>query len=167
MISTKKIKEIFHKALHEGWTANRLAASVGLGIYVAFCPFFGAHTLMVVAFAWLFRLNLPILLIAAAVNNPWTMIPIYTAGYVFGYWVIHQIFHLQSVWTFSLARIFGSGELCVWSFLIGGNILGIFFGLISFIIFYFIFKRCFPVTSRPLSPQLDSKETIDRKVNGL
>lgn len=145
MIRWKKIKGIFHKALHEGWTPARLAVSVGLGIYVAFCPFFGAHTLMILLFAWLFRLNFPILFIATSVNNPWTMIPMYTIGYSFGYWMLHSFLGLHPAWTFSLAKVFGTGEVCLWSFLIGGNVLGVIFGLLSFGCCYIIFKRILPL----------------------
>lgn len=137
----EKIKNIIKNAFTQGWTAKKLAFSFSVGIYTAFSPFFGFHTVMMFVFKWLFNLNLPVLFLATSFNNPWTMAPFYSFGYFFGYWFLHDFLKINPSWTLSLAKLFGSGKICVWSFLVGGTILGIFFGLIAYPVVYFLFKK--------------------------
>src|SRR3989338_2766075 len=87
---------------------------------------------MMLAFKWFFGLNFPILFIATSFNNPWTMIPFFSFDYIFGYWVTHSLFGLNPSWILSLEKIFGSGKICIWSFIIGGNVLGIVAALASY-----------------------------------
>ncbi len=134
-----KIKELFKKAMGTGHSAHQLALSGAVGIYIAFSPFPGAHTIMMIFVKWLLNLHFPLLFLTTSFNNPWTMIPFYSGGYFFGYWLIHVVFNLHPRWTVSLAKILGSGKICLWSFLIGGNVLG----LISAFISYPLLKRAF------------------------
>ncbi len=132
MLSIAKIKELFRKGLNSNNDPKTLAFSFCLGIYIAFSPFPGAHTIMMVLAKFLFRINFPILFIATSFNNPWTMIPFFSFDYFFGYWFTHSILGLTPGWVISLEKIFGSGSICVWSFIIGGNVLGIFAGIASY-----------------------------------
>ncbi len=141
MFGEKKLRELFNKALREGWTPKQLALSVAVGLYVAFSPFPLFHTVLMIGLKFLLRLNLPILFIATSVNNPWTMVPLYTLDYAFGYWLVHHVLGWTPLLTISLEKIFGSGSVCVWSFLIGGNILGLLAAGISYPIFRVIFGR--------------------------
>ena len=136
-----KIKSLILKALNSDLSAEKLALSFSIGIFIAFSPFPGAHTLMMFGIQWLLKLNFPILFIATSFNNPWTMIPFFSGDYAFGYWFTHYILGWHPTWVISLEKIFGSGSICLWSFLIGGNILGILCGLISYPIMIPIFKR--------------------------
>jgi len=65
-------------------TPNRVAASFGLGIFIAFFPLLGIHIAMALALSVLLRLNRVVLLVGAFVNNPWTIAPMYTAGTLLG-----------------------------------------------------------------------------------
>ena len=128
----KKIKNAFKKAFTQGWSVKKLTLSFCMGVYIAFSPFPGAHTIMMFIAKWLFNINFPILFIATSINNPWTMVPFFTFDYVFGYWFIHKFLGFNPGWTIPLAKIFGSGKICVWSFFIGGNILGIVAAFLSY-----------------------------------
>jgi hypothetical protein len=44
-------------------------------------------------------------------------------------------------WVISLTKVFGTGKICIWSFLIGGNILGIVIALVSYPLCKTIFTR--------------------------
>ena len=136
-----KIKAILRKALLDGVTPRSLALSAAIGVYIAFSPFPGAHTVMMLAAKWLLRLHLPTLFIMTSINNPWTMIPFFSLDYAFGYWLVHGLFGWSPTWTISLAKVFGSGTICLWSFFIGGNILGIVAGLAAYPVMLFIFNR--------------------------
>jgi uncharacterized protein (DUF2062 family) len=52
-----------------------------LGIFIAFSPAYGLHTVMVILFTWMFELNFVALMAGAFVNNPWTIVPILGATY--------------------------------------------------------------------------------------
>jgi uncharacterized protein (DUF2062 family) len=56
---------------------NQLAAAFALGVFIAFSPTIGLHTISCLLFAWLFRLSKLVVFTAAFVNNPWTIMPMY------------------------------------------------------------------------------------------
>jgi len=126
---------------------NKLALSFCVGIYIAFCPFIGFHTLMTFALAWLLRLNfLAIWVGSHIINNPWTMIPVYATGYWFGDWLLNDMFGfdmlaLNPYWMSTINNVLthyvGIHHVSLWSFLIGGNILG----LLASLLLYPIIKR--------------------------
>jgi uncharacterized protein (DUF2062 family) len=136
-----KIKEILRKALLGGITPKNLARSAGIGVYIAFSPFPGAHTIMMLALKWLLGLHFPTLFVFTSINNPWTLIPFFSLDYAFGYWLVHKVIGWEPTWSISLAKIFGSGSVCLWSFFIGGNILGIISGLLAYPIMLFVFEH--------------------------
>lgn len=137
----EKITGVFSNALYAGATPERLALSFCVGIYIAFSPFPGCHTIMMVIFKYFLNLHFPTLFIATSINNPWTMIPFFSGDYVFGYWLIHSFLGFDPGWGFSFARLFGSGKICLWSFLIGGNVLGIAASLLCYPFMYRMFGR--------------------------
>lgn len=136
-----RLKESFSNAMRSGKSPRALALAFCVGIYVAFSPFPMAHMLMMVIFSWLLGLNFPIMFIAASINNPWTMIPFYSIDYAFGFWFVHNLLGFEPTWVISLVKIFGCGKICLWSFLIGGNVLGIAAGLICYPVVYYFFKK--------------------------
>jgi len=137
----KRCKDFFKNALTSGCTPERLTRSFCIGIYIAFSPFPGAHTIMMFAAKYLFDLHFPTLFFATSFNNPWTMVPFFSADYAFGYWFLHSFIGWDPGWAISLAKVFGSGTICIWSFLIGGNVLGIAGAALSYPIMSIIFKR--------------------------
>jgi uncharacterized protein (DUF2062 family) len=65
-------------------TPNRVALAFGVGIFIAFFPVLGIHTLVALGLAFALRLNRVAILAGAWVNNPWTIAPMYTAGTLLG-----------------------------------------------------------------------------------
>ena len=45
-------------------------------MFIAFCPAYGFHMILVGLLTWLFELNFVALLAGALINNPWTIVPI-------------------------------------------------------------------------------------------
>ncbi|MBI3794197.1 MAG: DUF2062 domain-containing protein [Nitrospinae bacterium] len=72
----KKFKEILHTILHGNGTPHDVAFASALGIFIAFFPIIGTHTVLALALAWVFRVSPVITLGASWVNNPWTIAPI-------------------------------------------------------------------------------------------
>ncbi len=122
--------------VHERSSA-KLAFSFCMGIYIAFSPFVGFHTLMTFVIVWLLGLNLAVTFAASCLlHNPWTTIPIYGFDYIFGEWLLKTVMGLDSLamnpsWMLSvndtLSTYLGTPHIALWSFMIGGNILGIVF----------------------------------------
>jgi len=93
-----------------------------MGNYIAFSPFIGFHGLMAFVLSWLMGLNVAVTFATAYfVNNFWTAIPVYTADYIFGYWLIHDIFQydvtgITPLWMTSLSELcaqkLGINNLC-------------------------------------------------------
>ena len=135
------VKAVFRSAFDSGWSPSKLALSFCIGLYIAFSPFPGGHTIMMLGINWVMGLNLPIMFLAVSINNPWTMIPFFTLDYFFGYWLLHSFFGCHSLWEISLARIFGTGKICMFSFLIGGNVLGLAAALLFYPIMKFVFTK--------------------------
>jgi|SRR5579863_6972012 uncharacterized protein len=134
-------------AKHER-SPKKLAMTFCLGIYIGFSPFIGFHTAMSFLFGWLFTLNVATLfIISHLVNNPWTMVPVYTVDHFFGKWLFN-VFNIDGmqwnpVWFESfnlfLKQHTGISGLSLSAFLVGGHLLGI---AISVMLYPFI-KRVF------------------------
>lgn len=145
------IKNFFLKLILHEQSPRRLAISFCMGNYIAFSPFIGFHGIMAFAFSWLFNLNVAVTFATTYfVNNIWTAIPVYTADYIFGYWIVHTIFcwNLEGYtfeWMNALSlyveQMLGLSSPCFWSFLIGGNILGIITSIALYPAMQYLFSR--------------------------
>jgi len=131
--------------------STKLALSFCVGVYIAFSPFIGLHTVMTFIFVWLFGLNLAATFTASwLINNPWTMIPIYSTDYFFGDWLLHKMLGLDTVtcnplwmsWINSPLRTYcGLGNISLLAFIIGGNLLGIGISLMLYPVMKRVFDR--------------------------
>ena len=121
--------------------AHRLTLSVCLGVFIAFSPLIGLHTIMVFFFGRLFSLHTPILLaVSMTINNPWTMIGVYGLDHWVGkitcnfFEIDPTIFapaFLQS-WNQWLFSFLGTSEFSLGAFLVGCHVLGLICALISY-----------------------------------
>ena len=136
----QKIKDVFYKAVKSNSSPHKLALSFSIGLFIAFSPFPGGHTFMMLGANWLFRVNFPILFLATSFNNPWTLVPFYAFDYSFGYWFVHSFLGWSPSWVISLEKIFGSGKICLWSFFIGGHVLGLAAAVLSYPIMLWVFQ---------------------------
>src|SRR5436309_610992 len=71
-----RIKRTAQQILHLGDSPRRTALAFAIGVFIAFSPLYGLHTISVFLFAWAFRLNVVAVLAGSLVNNPWTVLPI-------------------------------------------------------------------------------------------
>ena len=64
---------------------ERTALAFSIGVFIAFSPFLGLHTIIATALAFLFRLNKVAIYTGTFVNNPFlTLVPIILASYGVG-----------------------------------------------------------------------------------
>ncbi|HSW73826.1 MAG TPA: DUF2062 domain-containing protein [Candidatus Limnocylindria bacterium] len=150
------IQKIQFFALQER-SCSKLALSCAVGVFIAFSPFMGFHTVMTFALTWLLGLNLAATFaVSCVVNNPWSMIPIYSADYLFGDALMRKLFNLDMVslnpswmsWVNEvLAKYCGLSDISFWSFMIGGNILGLMLAGITYPVMKLVFERVMRVTN--------------------
>ncbi len=72
-----KIRGIFLSILNMSGEPKDIALAVAIGVFIAFFPILGTHTVLAFALAWLFRVSPAVTLGATFVNNPWTIVPLY------------------------------------------------------------------------------------------
>ncbi len=84
VISLDKLKLQFKKILSLDAHPGHISAGFAVGVFVSFTPFFGLHTPLAIALAFIFRLNKVTCITGAWVNTPLTMVPILVASYKLG-----------------------------------------------------------------------------------
>ncbi|MEX0848734.1 MAG: DUF2062 domain-containing protein [Candidatus Dependentiae bacterium] len=145
----QKVQQFGKRILQTEGSIKKRARSICLGIFIAFSPFVGLHTLMAFALCWLFSLNYPITVtVQLAINNPWTWVPVYGCGYGFGRLlsnVCHIDFAQCSPKFFSsiepLCSTVGVSADSIWIFFIGGNVLSVLLAISMYIPIKCLFKK--------------------------
>jgi hypothetical protein len=98
--------------LHQEGTPHQTALAFAIGVFIAFFPLLGIHTLLALAVAYVFRLSRVALLAGAWTNNPWTIAPMLTGGTLVGCallgvpsgglaavdWSLHGVAFYTSLW---------------------------------------------------------------------
>lgn len=86
---------LFHKLL---WRTDRrsIAGGLAFGLFIAFTPTIGFQMSMAVIGAILLKVNLPIAIAACWLTNPLTIVPVYTAEWELGKYLIGHIEIFQS-----------------------------------------------------------------------
>jgi uncharacterized protein (DUF2062 family) len=128
-------------------TPHRIALAFGIGVWLAFFPILGIHTILGLLIAFVFRLNRPAILAGIYISNPWTLAPLYMAGTVLGCellgvsadglvaidWSLHGRAFYRA--------LFENLRPYVWPFVIGNTALGIAGGLLGYVVLRQILAR--------------------------
>lgn len=84
MINIDKLRQQFKKILSLDAHPGHISAGFAVGVFISFTPFFGLHTPLAIALAFIFRLNKVTCITGAWVNTPLTVVPILVASYNLG-----------------------------------------------------------------------------------
>jgi uncharacterized protein len=142
-----RLGRLIQAFLHLDDTPRRIAAAFGVGVYLAFHPLFGLHTLMALGIAFAFRLSRAAVLIGIYVNNPWTIAPMYMAGTLLGCFLLGvspddlaTITFAEHGWAFyrSLAAQL---RPYLWPFVVGNTLLGLVFGGLAYLALRRVIER--------------------------
>ena len=142
-----RLRKLIQAFLHLDDTPQRIAAAFAVGVYLAFHPLFGLHTLMALGIAFAFRLSRAAVLIGIYVNNPWTIAPMYLAGTTLGCWILGvPLDGLSGLeWDLdnrSFYRLLIAGlRPYLWPYVLGNTILGIVCGLIAYVVLRWFLER--------------------------
>lgn len=145
----KKVIDLIKKLLLYERTPHKLAYASCVGIFIGFSPLIGFHWLLTLICAWAFQLNIGVIYAAShVINNPFTMVPIYLAGYATGTKMMQWLgFDLIShnPWWMNWLNIklscLGIPTISLWTFLIGGHILGAVISIIAYPVLIRFYKR--------------------------
>jgi uncharacterized protein (DUF2062 family) len=152
-IMIKQVIAFGKKMILSERTPTKLAFASSVGIFIACSPFLGLHWLMTIVLSWLLRLNVAVVYAAAhVINNPFTMIPLYIADYEVGKLIVERLLGLNLMpynpswmnWLNVKLACLGIPNLSLWTFLIGGNILGLALALITYPLCLHFFRRIKP-----------------------
>lgn len=135
-IGTGRWKMWARYVLHTDDTPARAALGFALGVFIAWTPLLGFHMLLAIGLAFLFRLNRLAVLAGTLVNNPWTIVPIYSAGAYLGSLILGTEARLPRLQGLSswrdLAGFFAQLEPWIVPLTTGTLILGSACALLSF-----------------------------------
>lgn len=109
-----------------------IAAGFAVGVFISFTPFFGLHTPLAIAAAFLFRLNKVTCVTGAWVNTPLTVVPILGVSHFVGQQIMgtpREPFTLDSLAWSSL-------EPYAESLIIGSSIIGFIAATIAYFLCY-------------------------------
>ncbi len=123
---------------------ERTALAFAVGVFIAFSPFLGLHTILATLLAFFFRFNKLAIFTGTFINNPFlTLVPIVIASYAIGAFILGRPLRLPAD---SLAlltephilsgaywrQMFGESWGIIWPFTIGGMVLSILGSLVAY-----------------------------------
>lgn len=79
-----KIKQHLKTFLAVNDTPERVALGFAVGVFISFSPLLGFHTVLGLFVAVAFGLNRVAVITGLWVNNPWTLLPVYSAATYLG-----------------------------------------------------------------------------------
>ena len=78
MFPSLRVRRWLETLLHTHDTPRRTAAAFALGVFFGFSPFLGLHTILGLAFAFVFNLNRVAVILGIYSNLPWILPAYYT-----------------------------------------------------------------------------------------
>lgn len=123
---------------------ERTALAFSIGVFIAFSPFLGLHTIMATAIAFLFRFNKIAIYTGTFINNPlFTLVPIIIVSYAVGAFVLGRPLKipdeglelLKNPHVFSgdyYRRLFVESWNIVWPFAVGATVLSFVCSLLAY-----------------------------------
>lgn len=159
------LRNTFRRLLALDDPPERTALAFSIGVFIAFSPLLGLHTLLATLVAFVFRFNKIAVYAGTFINNPFlTLVPIIIVSYAIGAFVLGRPLRIPDagvellkhphLLTGSYYReLFQNSWEIVWPFTIGGMILSVVCSLLAY-----------PVTSSLLRRRKKDKNQ-DSKAN--
>jgi uncharacterized protein len=134
MININKLKLQFKKILSLDAHPGHISAGFAVGVFISFTPFFGLHTPLAIALAFILRLNKLTCITGAWVNTPLTMVPVLMASYNLGRFLLgkpHKVLVFKALEWQQL-------QPYAKSILLGSSILGFVAAVAAYFICYWL-----------------------------
>jgi len=123
---------------------ERTALAFSIGVFIAFSPFLGLHTIMATVVAFLFRFNKVAIYTGTFLNNPFfTLVPIIIASYAVGAFVLGRPLQIPDEGLELLknpdllssnyySRLFVQSWHIVWPFTVGATVLSVVCSVLAY-----------------------------------
>lgn len=130
----KKLLEKFKAILSLDSHPVHIALGFAVGVFISFTPFFGIHTPLAIAIAFLFRLNKVACITGAWINTPLTVVPVLVASYKLG-----SVLSGKTVQSLTFDNLEWSYlKPYASSLLLGSAVIGFFAAVLSYFICYWL-----------------------------
>lgn len=154
-------RSLLRQMLHLQESAERTALAFAIGAWIAFCPFYGFHMILVVFCTWAFRLNFVALMAGALINNPWTIVPILGATYWTGALMLGRTDGPSFDWhDLSFTAIYQQVMPYAVPFALGGMVLSLAGAALSYPLAYYLISRYRHPAPHPLSEPLPPRDPL-------
>jgi uncharacterized protein len=142
MLNKEKWKKRFKDILSLDSHPGHISVGFAVGVFISFTPFFGIHTPLAIAAAFLFRLNKLTCLTGAWINTPLTVVPILSLSYKLGRWLLgctpRELRVADNMtWQYAKELLHTKGT----PLLLGSSILGFCAAVVSYFLCYFLVMR--------------------------
>lgn len=157
MATFPSIRTLLRQILHLRETPQRTAVAFAIGVWIAFCPFYGFHTILVGLCTVIFGLNFLALFAGASINNPWTIVPVLGATYWTGAVLLGRSETPVFDWhDLSFSAIYEQVIPYAIPFAVGGFVLSFVGAALSYPVAHYLiskYRRTHPIPSaEPLPP---------------
>jgi uncharacterized protein len=138
------LRSTFRRLLALDDPPERTALAFSIGVFIAFSPFLGLHTILATSIAFLFRFNKVAIYGGTFINNPFlTLVPIIVASYAIGAFILNQPLRIPTEGIELLRnphlltadyyrQLFRESWQIVWPFTIGAMVLSVVCSLIAY-----------------------------------
>lgn len=132
---------------------ERTARAFAIGVFIAFSPFLGLHTIMATLVAFIFRFNKIAVYSGTFINNPFlTLVPIIVASYAIGALVLGQPLRISPEGLDLLKephlltgdyyrQLLREGTAIVWPFTIGATVLSVVCSAIAYPVTFWLLRK--------------------------
>ncbi|WP_208438373.1 DUF2062 domain-containing protein [Bartonella vinsonii] len=127
-------------------TPHKVALGFSIGIFLACSPFFGMHVILAIFFSWILRGNFAAAIIGTVFSNPLTFLLIVMADYKIGYFCLSLFSNVNEISLSQIRILFedltlsnisplfkGTWDSIMRPMILGGTLLGLIFGSLSYI----------------------------------
>jgi len=138
-----------------------ISAGFAVGVFISITPFFGIHTPLALAAAFLFRLNKLTTISGAWVNTPLTVVPMLAASYKLGEYLLGAEPRPFTLTELSWTALKPYAE----AVLLGSSLLGLVAALISYALCYWLvlrFRRKDPGLAELTRESIEAGEDLEQ-----
>ena len=120
------LRDSLNSLLHLKDPPHRTALAFGTGVFIAFSPLLGLHTVIAIAIAFAFRLN-RVAVLAGAWINAWALAPCYAFGTFLGALLLGvDAGDLMAIdWGQGIEALGSTLSALFWPILLGNTLLGV------------------------------------------
>ena len=137
-----KLQSLLKQLLHLQESPHRTALAFAIGAWIAFCPLYGFHMILVIFCAWAFGLNFIALTAGALINNPWTIVPILGATYWTGAVIVGQSESPSFEWgNLGFIDLYEQIVPHAVPFAVGGAVLSVIGAVLSYAVALYLIRK--------------------------